>query len=109
MEVEIKHPFSMMISGGRGAGKTVFTKENASIYSANNKIAFTFENLPEGAYHLLTDVEEKEQCACIMKFNLTIFACTRRTMFLLLLHLEISLSFQSRCNAVTESFSESCN
>ena len=26
MEVELKHPFSMLISGGRGAGKSTFTK-----------------------------------------------------------------------------------
>ena len=26
MDVQLKHPFSMLVSGGRGAGKTEFTK-----------------------------------------------------------------------------------
>ena len=27
MDVTLKHPFSMLVSGGRGAGKTEFTKK----------------------------------------------------------------------------------
>ena len=61
IEVSLKHPFSMLVSGGRGVGKTVFTKNvlkyrNEMIYPVIDRIVWCYAKHQPKLFYELKDL-----------------------------------------------------